>query len=317
MRQSIPTLALTAMLSASAAFAEVPKVATDIAPVQSLAAQVMAGLGAPELILPPGASPHGYSMRPSEARSLADADLVFWVGEALTPWLEKPLESLAGNAEVVELAEVPGVTQLSFREGAAFAPHDHDAEEEHVGDQEPPDEEGHAHSHHGLDPHMWLDPDNAKAWLMAMAEALAAADPDNAATYRANAAAAVERLGAEQAQLAAELAPVQGMRFILFHDAFQYFEHRFGLTAAGAISLGDAVDPGAARVTAIRDLVRDEDIACVAAEPQFSPALVATVTEGTGAKTTVLDPIGVGLNPGPEMYGTLLQNLAQGFLACR
>ena len=328
MRHLISTAGMATMLGATVALAEVPRVATDIAPVQSLAAQVMGSLGEPAVILPPGASPHGYAMRPSEAQALAKADVVFWIGEGLTPWLERPLASLAGSAAVVELSEAPGVTRLPYRQGATFEAHHHDGDagEDEAAEGADHDYEdalaGHEHEdaadhdHHGDDPHLWLDPGNARAWLTAMAEALAAADPQNAAAYRANAAAAVGEIDRLEGEIAAEMAPLHDLRFIVFHDAFQYYEHRFGLQAAGAISLGDARDPGAARVAEIRDLVRDQDIACVAAEPQFKPGLVATVTEGTGAKTTVLDPIGVGLAPGPELYRTLLRNIAAGFEAC-
>jgi zinc transport system substrate-binding protein len=322
-------LALVAALCATSgtALAQGLRVAADIAPIQSLVAQVMGPLGTPDLILPPGASPHGHAMRPSQARSLARADVVFWTGDDLSPWLHGPLETLAGKARVVDLSTVPGVTLLELREGAAFGAHDHgdhDADGAAQGDDDHPDHETHAvghdeadHADHGHDPHSWLDPENAKVWLQAMAETLGTADPGNAAAYEANATAAAARISALTDQISADLAPLADLRFVVFHDAYQYFEHRFGLTATAAISLSDASDPSASRVAEVRRAVSELDVTCVAAEPQFNPALVRTVAEGSAVTATVLDPVGADLAPGPELYGTLLRQMADGFLTCR
>jgi zinc transport system substrate-binding protein len=300
------------------AAADAPQVATDIPPVHSLVARVMQGVGAPGLVLPPGASPHGYSMRPSEARTLAGADIVIWTGDALTPWLARAIGALAPGAATVELLDIEGTTLLGFREGAAF---EHNARAEaHAEGQAPVPAEidgAHAgHAHEGVDPHAWLDPQNAQAWLDTIAATLARADPENAETYRLNAAAARDELDALTAELSATLAPVRQKPFIVFHDAYHYFEDRFGLDAAGAISLGDASAPSPARIAAVRATLAATGAPCVFAEPQFAPDLIETVTEGTEARAAVLDPLGITLAPGPDLYPALLRNLAAALRDC-
>jgi len=328
MRRLTPAAAMMLALSGTAMAA--PQVATDIAPVHALAARVMAGVGAPSLIVPPGASPHGYALRPSEAAALERADVVFWVGAALTPWLEGAIDALAGDAAAVELRDAPGVALLPLREGATFAPHEHGGEDDHDQAAEAAAVEhghehaaeaaahggDHAHDHAGYDEHLWLDPENAKAWLNVMAEALSAADPANAAIYAANASAGRAELDALSAEIAATLAPVQGRPFVVFHDAYQYFEARFGVPAAGAVTLSDATAPSAARVAEIRAVMERLGAACVFAEPQFSTGVVDVIAEGTGARVGVLDPLGAALPPGPALYADLLRGLAGAMADC-
>jgi zinc transport system substrate-binding protein len=318
-------------------------VAVDIAPVHSLVARVMAGVGSPDLIVPPGASPHEYNLRPSEAAALQEADLVFWMGEDLTPWLEGAIDSLAGGATVTTLLESDGTQLLDIREGALFEAHDHDDHadhdnhadheghdhadhddhghddhdahgHEHEHDDDHADQHGHAHGTH--DPHAWLSPQNAQNWLTLIAAQLSAVDPENAGTYDANAKAAQEDLSALTDELATMLAPVRGGRFIVFHDAYQYFEHAFDFPASGAISISDATDPSPARLAEIRARIRDEGVDCVLTEPQFNPGLVATVLEGSTAKTAVLDPLGATLEPGTDLYPHIIRNMARTLADC-
>ena len=325
-----------------------PRVVADIAPVHSLVSLVMEGVGEPDLLLPPGASPHGYALRPSDARALDRAELVFWVGPLLTPWLEETLASLAGDAVLIELGGAPGVVRLPVRRGGEFEKHDHDhaydraqgregpdgaAQGHHVhqeaGQRRGPDARDHGHdaphqragSHRamamvGYDPHLWLDPGNAAAWLGAIAKNLAAADPTNAARYRANADAARAVLTALERDIRDRVAPVRHRPFIVFHDAYQYFEAHFGVSAAGAISLGDASRPSAARVSEVRELINRSGAVCVFAEPQFEPRLLETVIEGTDIRKGVLDPVGTALTPGAGLYSQLLLNLARDLVAC-
>lgn len=324
MRNAVAVAAL--MAGTGSAWAEVPRVAADIPPVHGLVARVMQGLGEPALVVPPGASPHGYSMRPSEARALDQADVVFWLGEALTPWLEGPLEELAGSAQRVELLEAEGTTVLPFREGARFEAHAHD---DHAGHGEHEDHDGHAdhddhkdhadaheHHHEGADPHAWLLPANAQAWLDVIAEELAEHDPDNAAAYKANAEAGKQEIAEAVASISAQLEPFRAKQFIVFHDAYQYFERGFGLNAAGAISISDAAKPSPARVAEVRDVVADLKVTCVFSEPQFNSGVVATVLDGTGAGTAVLDPLGAKLEPGPQFYPALLQEIGTAIAGC-
>lgn len=340
MSRKLLPLSITATLMGSTAMGDVPNVAVDIAPAHSLVARVMEGLGTPNLIIQAGASPHEYSLRPSEAAALQDADLVFWMGEDLTPWLEGAIETLAGDAVVTALLEAEGTILFDFREGALFGPHlheeegeqghehahedehdEHDENQEHAGhaheddhDDHARDEHGHVHGEH--DPHAWLSPENASTWLNLIAAQLSSADPGNAGTYFANAAAARAELEELVSEVHGILEPVREGRFIVFHDAYQYFEMSFGLQASGAISLGDASDPSPARIAEIQDLIRDEGINCVLAEPQFNKGLVLTVMDGTDANTGTLDPLGSGLEPGPALYPHLIRNLATALAEC-
>lgn len=331
MSRKLLTLLLSTVLLGGAAFAEAPRVAVDIAPVHSLVARVMGDVGTPDLIVQSGASPHEYSLRPSEASALQDADLVFWIGPDLTPWLAGPLETLATDAAITELLEADGTIELEFREDTLFEAHDHSEEEAHdehghededhelVEDAHSDDahdhtEEEHAHGAH--DPHAWLSPQNGATWLNVIAAQLSAVDPDNAGVYFANAAAGRKEIETLVAEVNAKLEPVRGGRFIVFHDAYQYFETAFDFPASGAISFGDASDPSPARIAEIQARISEEEINCVLAEPQFNPGLVATVLDGTTAKTGVLDPLGSDLEPGSALYPLLIGNLATALADC-
>ncbi|PWJ17532.1 zinc ABC transporter substrate-binding protein [Jannaschia seohaensis] len=334
MIRSLPLIPAATALLSSTALADAPRVAADIAPVHSLVARVMEGVDTPALVIPAGASPHEYSLRPSEARTLQDADLVFWTGEDLTPWLADALGTLAEGAEVTALLDAEGVTLLPMREGALFEAHDHGEEDhdEHEHDEHGHDDHGHdddghddeehghddhaGHAHGEHDTHAWLAPDNAAAWLDVIAGKLSAADPANAETYLANAAAGRAEIEALSAEIETTLAPVRGRSFLVFHDAYQYFETTFGLSAAGAISLSDATDPSPARIAEIQARVTGAGIDCVLSEPQFNAALVATVLDGTEAGTAVMDPLGSGLEPGPMLYPQMMRNLAQALADC-
>jgi zinc transport system substrate-binding protein len=349
MSRKLLTLSLTATLMGGTAFADAPRVAVDIAPVHSLVAQVMEGVGTPDLIVQPGASPHEYSLRPSEAAALQDANLVFWIGPDLTPWLTDTIETLAPDAAVTELLEADGTIEFEFREGALFEAHDdheedeHDDEGDHKDDDDHADEahddheeEGHddhgdekagdydhadddhddeeagheGHDHGAHDPHAWLSPQNAMTWLNVIAGQLSAADPDNAGAYFANAAAGRAEIKVLIGEVTATLDPVRDGRFIVFHDAYQYFEADFDFPASGAISIGDASDPSPARIAEIQGRIAEQGIDCVLAEPQFNPGLVATVLDGTDAKTGILDPLGSDLEPGSALYSQLIRNLS-------
>lgn len=336
------SIGLMATLLSTPALAEVPQVATDIAPVHSLVAQVMGDLGEPALIVRPGASPHGYSMRPSEAAALEGADLVVWIGEGLTPWLEGPVETLGEGAMVLELMSVEGTILHHYREGATFGAHDHgdheghdheghdheEAEKAEAHDHDHKDDHDHdhekaethagdhaGHDHSGSDAHVWLDPVNGRVWLGAIAAELSKLDPANAATYAANAAQGQAALEALEAELSAELAPLAETEFVVFHDAYQYFERRFGLSAAGAISFSDASAPSAGRIAELREAVADMGATCVFAEPQFSSGLVDTVF-ADAATVGLLDPLGQDLAPGAGLYPQVLRNMAGAFSAC-
>lgn len=276
-----------------------PRVMTDIAPIHSLTAQVMGDLGTPDLLLPPGADPHDFSLRPSDATRLAQADLVIWAGEGLTPWLQEPLATLAGDATALMLLDVPGWDQLEVREEVAHDDHDHGG-----------------HDHGDIDPHGWLDPTVARVWVRAISDALGNADPDNAAQYASNAETALQALTALETAIAAQLAPVQGAGYILPHDGYHYFENRFGLTAAGAIAGADGRTPGPAHIAELRDEVGQSAIACVFSDTEIGDRWAGLVTEGTDARTAQIDGNGAGLTPGPALYGDMMRRLAQAFATC-
>ena len=314
MRSTCLIVALIAGLSARTAYAEVPRVVTDIPPVHSLVSAVMQEVGEPALLVRTAVSVHSNALRPSEAGALEAADLVFWMGPELTPWLEKPISVLPANAEIVELLDAEGIVRLEFRETEVFDTHgghdDHDDHDDH-------DKHGHdEHDHTGVDPHAWLDPDNARVWLSLIAERLAASDPENAALYRLNSEAAQSEIDSMTAELETELEPLRGSGFIVFHDAYQYFETRFGLTVSGAIADGDAADPGPARVAALRDYIRAEGTRCLLSEPQMRSGLAETVLEGTEARIATVDPIGSTLDPGPDLYTGLLRGFAASLREC-
>lgn len=334
MSRNLVTLSLATSLFAGTAFADVPRVTADIAPIHSLVARVMEGVGTPALIVSPGASPHEYSLRPSEAAALQEADLVFWVSADLTPWLQGAVQTLAGDAVAVELLETDGSIELPFREGALFEAHEHgeDDHADHAGEEEGhahDDHDDHAESHDGhdhaaddahghgaQDPHAWLSPDNGAVWLNAIAAALSAADPENAGTYFANAAAGRAELAELTLEINGILEPVRERNFIVFHDAYQYFESAFDFPASGAISLSDASDPSPARIAEIQTRVADQNVTCVLAEPQFNSGIVTVVMDGSTAQAGILDPLGSDLEPGAALYGQVLRNLATALADC-
>lgn len=284
--------------------AEAPRVVASIKPLHSLAAAVMEGVGVPELLLRGAASPHGFSLRPSDAARLAQAELVFWMGPALETYLEKPVASLAGDAIVLEVAALPGLTLLTPRAGGVWEAPAH------------ADDHAAAPAAGSIDPHLWLDPENARLIASAMAEQLAAADPANAAAYRGNAAALSVRIEALDAQIAALLAPVRHRPFVVFHDAYQYLEARYGLAAAGAITVSPDQPPGARRLREIRAAVAERGAVCLFREPGFDPALVELVLEGSPLRQAALDPEGIGLAEGPDLYLELMRGLARGIAGC-
>jgi zinc transport system substrate-binding protein len=286
------------------------KVVASIKPVHSLVAGVMAGVGAPALLVNGARSPHDYSMRPSDARTLQEADVVFWVGADLETFLVKPTAALSSGARVVALSKSEGVGLLPTREGGLW--------EEAA--YEPGEQQGQAgaeHAEHGqFDMHLWLDPANAQAMVGAIVTALRAADPDNALIYRDNGERLRARLAELEKVLAERLGRVGHRPFVVFHDAYRYLESRYHLNALGAITVDPRRRPGAHRLAQIQQQLEELDAACVFFEPQFEPALVDTVIEGTSARKAVLDPLGADLDPGADHYFRLMDGLAAALVGC-
>ena len=329
--KSTPALLLAStILLSSPAWAEAPNVVVSIKPIHSLVASIMQGVGEPSLIVEGGASPHTYNMKPSNAAALQAAKVVFWVGPGLEAFLDKPLDALGGGAKVVELSEAPGLEKLKFREGGAFEPHEdgdedhqgaeagHDGHDDHAGEAEVSAEGGHDH-HHGeseFDMHMWLDPMNAKAMAAEIEKTLAVVDPANAAAYKANLEKLNQRIDTLDKSLAETVAPVSDKPFVVFHDAYQYFEHRYKVRVAGSITISPEVLPGAERISEIHAKIADLGATCVFAEPQFEPKLISVVIEGTPAKSGTLDPEAATLESGPDLYFQLMENIGASLKSC-
>jgi len=298
----VAAAALAAGLGSAPASAEI-SVAATIKPVHSLVAAVMAGVSEPDLVLDGPASPHVTALRPSQARIIENAEVVFAVGEGLEAFLHKLMEA-DGGTRIVELAEAPGVERLEYRDADA-----HD-ENEDDGD------DAHDHGHGGMNPHVWLDPDNAKAMAAHIASVLGTADPANADVYADNAEALARDLEALQSEIAAKLAPVKERPFLVFHDAYHYFEARFGLNGLGAIVLNPETPPGARRLQEIRHRIEEAGVVCVFSEPQFEVGYVTTVLDGTGARTASLDPLGVKVEPGANAYSRIMTELTDALAGC-
>jgi zinc transport system substrate-binding protein len=314
-RTSLLALAGTLIFSGTVLAADPVKVVASVKPIHSLVAGVMKGVAEPGLLVKGAASPHSFNLRPSDARALNQADLVFWVGEDLETFLTKPIQSLAGKAQPVALMEESGLTLLPTREGGAWEKHEDHAHEAGHDDHA---HEDHAHEdEHGThDAHVWLDVDNARKMVATIAGKLSERDSANAARYQANAASLTERLTALDAELKTTLAPIKERPFVVFHDAYHYLEDRYGLNAVGAITVSPDQRPSAQRLSQLRSKISSLDAACVFAEPQFEPTLVATVVEKTAAKRGTLDPLGAALDDGPELYFTLMRGMAASLVSC-
>ena len=331
MKRVIIAGAIFSLTNISFAMADI-KVVTSIKPVHSLVSGVMVGVGVPSLIIDGAGSPHTYSLKPSQAKQLQDAKLVFWMGDELETFLEGPIENIAQNATAIKLINAHGLKKIKFREGGTFDDHGHDNQDEHDHEKhDDHDHEKHAkkehddhgdhdghddHGHGEFDPHVWLDPVNAKAIVHEIEEALVKADPEHASTYKANAHKMMDKIDSLTAELREELEPVHEKGFIVFHDAYQYFEQRFDVAAIGSITVSPEVMPGAERVSELREKISDSSATCVFSEPQFEPKLVGILVEGTGARTGVLDPLGATLAKGPDLYFQLIRNMASSLKKC-
>ncbi len=352
------------------------KVVASIKPIHSLASYLMDGVAKPDLIVDGYASPHGFSMKPSHAKMLQNADLIFWVGEDLENFLEKPLGSIAKKAEKIELMGIKGLNVLKFRERNIFDDHDDhghgeddhdddhdghakkkkdghddhdddhdghakkkkDGHDDHDGhdedghkedghdDHDGHDEDGHkedghddhdgheGHAHGEFDPHIWLDPINAKVILKEMTEHLIENDSKNASVYKKNLENALRDLDKLTMNVMTELN--QSTASIVFHDAYQYFEERFNVNILGAFTVNTDVMPGAEQLAEIREIIEHDNVTCVFSEPQFNPDIIKAVAKDMNIKTGVVDPLGATLNPGKDLYFDLIKNMSASFKGC-
>ena len=311
------------------------KVVTSIKPIHSLASYLMDGVGKPDLIVDGYASPHGFAMKPSHAKMLQNADLKFWVGEDLENFLEKPLNSIAKKAEKVELMDIKGLNKLEFRERNIFEEHEdhgHDEHKEHGHKEDKHDdhkehdehkEHGHkedkhdnhqGHAHGEYDPHIWLDPMNAKVILSEMAEHLIENDQKNEAKYKENLKKAHKDLDKLTKKVKSELN--KDFKSIVFHDAYQYFEKRFDINILGAFTVNPDVMPGAEQLAEIREVIEHDKVSCIFSEPQFNPDIIRAIAKDTNVATGVIDPLGATLDPGKDLYFDLIRNMSKSFKGC-
>ena len=324
---------LSLLTSFSSANADI-KVVASIKPIHSLASYLMEGAGSPDLIVDGYASPHGFALKPSHAKMLQEADIIFWVGEDLENFLEKPLKSVAKKAEKIELLEIKGLNKLKFRERNIFDGHDdhghkeddhddhgkkeddhddHGHDDEHKEDGH--DEHGHeGHAHGEYDPHIWLDPMNAKVILKEMAEHLIENDQENASVYKSNLKKALKDIDKLTKDVKSDLN--KDFKSIVFHDAYQYFEKRFDVNVLGAFTVNTDVLPGAEQLSEIREIIEHDKVTCVFSEPQFNPDIINAVAKDMNINTGVLDPLGATLNPGKDLYFDLIRNMSKSFKGC-
>ena len=307
------------------------KVVASIKPIHSLASYLMNGVAKPDLIVDGYASPHGFAMKPSHAKMLQNADLIFWVGEDLENFLEKPLGSIAKKAEKIELMQVKGLQILKFRERNIFDDHDDHGHDDHgkKDDHDDPDHDSHAkkddhddhghddhegHAHGEFDPHIWLDPINAKVILFEMSKHLIENDPKNEKIYRDNLSKGYKEIDKLTKDVSSELS--NSVASIVFHDAYQYFEKRFSVNILGAFTVNTDVMPGAEQLAEIREVIEHDKVACVFSEPQFNPDIIKAVAKDMNIKTGVVDPLGATLNPGKDLYFSLIKNMSASFKGC-
>ena len=309
------------------------KVVTSIKPIHSLASYVMDGVGKPDVIVDGYNSPHGFSLKPSHAKMLENADLVIWVGEDLEAFLEKPLNTIAKKAKNIEVMDLKGIKKLEFREKNIFEGHDDHGHDEHKdehkehGHDEHKDEhkehghdehkekdahEGHHHGEH--DPHVWLDPMNAKVIIKEITKQLVQLDSKNSAAYKANSKKALADIDMLTKAIKKDLN--KDLRFVVFHDAYQYFENRFNIKVLGALTVNTDVMPGAEQLSEIREVIEHEKVNCIFSEPQFNPSIIKSIAKDTKVKTGILDPLGAKLDKGKNLYFDLLNDMASSFKGC-
>ena len=314
-------------------------VVTTIKPLHSLVSSVMKGIGEPSLIIEGTNNPHTFVFKPSHAKMIEEADIIFWIGEDLEAFMEKPLDSLAEKAQVISFMELSSIEKLKFREKNIFDDHDgHEDEHEghededdhgHKDDDHDDDHDGHedeheghdddhndahAHAHGEFDAHIWLDPVNAKKMVLEIAHELSDLDPNNKVKYENNANATIKSL--DELVDSNKKILSKDISYVVFHDAYQYFEKRFGVIPAGALTLNPDVLPGAKQIADIQDVINDKGIKCIFSEPQYNPKIIETIGNDMKISTGVMDPLGAYIDAGPSMYSELINGIADSIKDC-
>ena len=292
------------------------KVVTSIKPIHSLVSYVMDGIGKPDLIVDGHNSPHSFSLKPSHAKMLENADLVIWIGEDLEAFLEKPLDTIAKKAKNIEVMDLKGIQKLKFREKNIFENHDdHKEKDDHNGHDDHKEKDDHkGHAHGKYDPHVWLDPINAKVIIKEITKQLVQLDSKNSSAYKSNSKKALTDIDKLTQNIKKDLN--KDLKFVVFHDAYQYFEKRFGIQVLGALTVNTDVMPGAEQLSEIREVIEHEKVNCLFSEPQFNPAIIKSIAKDTNVKIGILDPLGASLDKGKNLYFDLIKNMASSFKGC-
>ncbi len=326
------------------------KVVVSIKPIHSLVSYIMDGVGTTDLIVDGYNSPHGFSLKPSHAKMLQEADMVVYVGEGIEEFLEKPLESISKNSVKFELMNQSGIKKLKFRERNIFGDHDdhddhghgkkkkddhddhddhdkkakkedHDDHDDHDHDKKAKkdDHDDHGHDDHGhghgeFDPHIWLDPMNAKTIVKKVTNQLSKLDKENSSIYKANSKKALKELDQMIKEVKSDVN--KDAKAVVFHDAYQYFEKRFKVNIIGALTVNTDVLPGAEQLAEIREVIEHEKVTCVLSEPQFNPNIIKAIAKDMNIKTGVVDPLGATLTPGKGLYFDLIKNMSKSFKGC-
>ena len=298
------------------------KVVTSIKPIHSLASYIMDGVGSPGLIVDGYNSPHSFQLKPSHAKMLEQADIIFWIGEDLENFLEKPLDTIAKKAEKIELLEIKNIKKLKFRERNIFEEHEGYDDHGHDAKKEEHDDHGHdakkeehddheEHGHGEYDPHIWLDPINAKIILNEITEHLIENDSKNTSTYNSNLTKALAKIDKLIIDVITETN--KNLSYVVFHDAYQYYENRFNVNILGAMTVNPDVMPGAEQIHEIHEVIEHDNVSCILSEPQFNPDIIKSIAKDTSVKTGVLDPLGANLKPGKNLYFDLIRNMSSSF----
>ena len=302
------------------------KVIASIKPLHSLVSYVMDGVGTPGILVDGSSSPHTFQLKPSHATMLQEADIIFWIGEDLESFLETPLKSIAKNSRHITLMESDEIELLKFREKNIFGDHDdHDDHDEHADDHdeheeheehgdEHDDHDEHGHAHGEYDIHFWLDPEIAKTIVKIVTRELSEIDPANSSAYNSNSAKALKEIDQLINDVKSKIN--RDAKYVVFHDAYQYFEKRFGVEVIGALTVNPEVLPGAKQLAEIREVIEHENVNCLFSEPQFNPSIAETIARDTGVKAAIIDPLGAELDPGKDLYFDLIGDIASSFKSC-
>ena len=313
----LSTISLLSFMSFANAEA---KVIASIKPLHSLVSYVMDGVGTPGILVDGSSSPHTFQLKPSHATMLQEADIIFWIGEDLESFLETPLKSIAKNSRHITLMESDEIELLKFREKNIFGDHDehaddhdeHEEHEEHGDEHDDHDEHGHAHGEYDI--HFWLDPEVAKTIVKIVTRELSEIDPANSSAYNSNSAKALKEIDQLINDVKSKIN--RDAKYVVFHDAYQYFEKRFGVEVIGALTVNPEVLPGAKQLAEIREVIEHENVNCLFSEPQFNPSIAETIARDTGVKAAIIDPLGAELDPGKDLYFDLIGDIASSFKSC-